>query len=227
MKPSRIAVGVRSFAIFAVAALATILLITSHATVAAQAPGGRGPAGPPPTGPVTLNLVMGSTATYRVQEQLAGVNFPSDAVGTTDAVTGTIALNADGSVNSSDSKLTVDLRTLKSDQDLRDNYVRTRTFQVDQFPNAEFVPRTITGLASPLPITGQSGFQMTGDMTIHGVTKPVTWNGIVTFTKDGVAGRAMTDLTFDEFGLMKPTLARLLSVGDKIGLEVEFRAKRG
>ena len=41
-----------------------------------------------------------------------------------------------------------------------------------------------------------------------------------------VAGRAKTDFTFATFGLTKPQLARLLSVDDKIQLELEFRMKR-
>ena len=52
-----------------------------------------------------------STASYRIREQLAGINFPSEAVGTTQAVTGTIALDDQGQVRPSDSRMTIDLRT--------------------------------------------------------------------------------------------------------------------
>jgi polyisoprenoid-binding protein YceI len=180
-----------------------------------------------PAGPVNLQIVDGSTATYRVQEQLAGVNFPNTAEGTTPGVTGTIALNSDGSVNSAQSKLTIDLKGLKSDQDMRDGYIQKRTLETDKFPVAEFVPKTLKDVASPFPTTGQTGFELTGDLTIHGTTKEVTWQGIATFGRDGViAGRCMTDLTFAQFGLMKPTLARLLSVDDKIHLEIAFRFKK-
>jgi hypothetical protein len=36
----------------------------------------------------------------------------------------------------------------------------------------------------------------------------------------------MTSLTFAQFGMTKPALARLLSVDDKIELEVAFKFKR-
>jgi polyisoprenoid-binding protein YceI len=195
-------------------------------------PGGRGPGGPggrqeapPKPFPLTLTMTEGGQASYRVREQLAGIPFPSDAVGTSDALTGTIVLNKDGSIDASASKLSFDLRTLHSDQPKRDGYIQRRTLQSDQYPMAEFVPKTITGM--PNPLNGQFGFQLTGDMTIHGVTAPITWQGLATVdNKSGlVAGRAMTDFKFETFGLTIPQLARLLSVNDDIAVEIELRFK--
>jgi hypothetical protein len=54
----------------------------------------------------------------------------------------------------------------------------------------------------------------------------VTWNVVSTFANDAVAGRATTTLTFEQFKMTKPTLARLMSVEDKIELEIEFRCQR-
>jgi polyisoprenoid-binding protein YceI len=212
-------------------ALMSVLLLTAAPRVIAQAPRQGGPSpgytppAPPKAGPVQLDIQDGSTASYRVTEQLAGVNFPNDAIGTSPAVTGSIALNADGTVNSAASKLTIDLRALKSDQEMRDGYLQKRTLETDKFPTAVFVPKTLTGIPSPFPNGGQAGFQLTGDLTVHGKTAPVTWQGIVTFNKDGASGRASTNFTFPTFGLTKPTLARLLSVDDKINLDIVFRLK--
>jgi len=177
-----------------------------------------------------LDIAEGTKASYRVTERLAGINFPDDAIGTTESVTGSLVLAPDGSINSAQSKLTVDLRTLKSGQDIRDVYVKTRTLETDKFPFAEFVPRSVQGLPSPLPnperATAQSGFQLLGDLTIHGVTKEVVFTGYATFSRDLVAGRVVTPFTFSTFGLSKPQLARVVSVDDKITLEIEFRMRR-
>jgi polyisoprenoid-binding protein YceI len=207
-------------------ALAGVLLVSAVPTMLAQgqAPAAA-PAGPPTA--VKLDIADGSTASYRVQEQLAGINFPSEAVGSSTALTGTIFLKADGSIDPGQSKLSFDLRTLKSDQDMRDGYIQKRTLETDKFPTADFVATKIQGIPTPLPMMGQAGFQLTGNMTIHGVTKEVTWNGITTFAKDGsLAGRATTDFVFSMFGLTKPSLARILSVDDKIQLELVFKLKR-
>jgi hypothetical protein len=45
-----------------------------------------------------LTLTDGTSASYRVREQLAGINFPSDAVGQSNAVTGMVVFNKDGSI---------------------------------------------------------------------------------------------------------------------------------
>ena len=192
-------------------------------------PGGRANTPPPdPTKPHKLEIAEGTKARYKVREQLAGISFPSDAVGTTEAVTGTLVVNPDGSIDATRSKLTVDLRTLKSDQQMRDGYIQKNTLESEKFPMIEFVPKRATGLPVPIPagMGAQAGFQLIGDMTLHGVTKEATWNVVATFGNDQVAGRATTTLQFATFNLTKPSLARLMSVDDKIDLEIEFRAKR-
>jgi polyisoprenoid-binding protein YceI len=192
-------------------------------------PGGRANTPPPdPTKPQKLEIAEGTKARYKVREQLAGISFPSDAVGTTETVTGTLVVNPDGSIDATRSKLTVDLRTLKSDQQMRDGYIQRNTLESEKFPMIEFVPKRATGLPVPMPagMGAQAGFQLIGDMTLHGVTKEATWNVVATFGNDQVAGRATTTLQFATFNLTKPSLARLMSVDDKIELEIEFRAKR-
>jgi polyisoprenoid-binding protein YceI len=225
-----------------VALLAALALVGVNPRTSAQTQSGAGqpqggggragapaaaPAGPPV--PVKIELTEGTKARYKVGEQLAGINFGSEAVGTTEAITGMLVLGADSSVNSSQSKLTVDLRTLKSDQQLRDGYLQRNTLQTDKFPLLEFVPRRQVGLPSPLLAAQRPivvGFQLVGDMTLHGVTSEVTWNVVATVTTDSIGGRATTTLPFATFGMAKPTVPFVLSVDDKIQLEVEFRAKR-
>jgi len=200
------------------------VILSGASLLVAQAPA---QSAAPATAGARLDIADGTTASYRVQEQLAGISFPNEAVGTTSAVTGTIVIAPDGSVNSAQSKLSIDARTIKSDQDMRDGYIQKRTLETDKFPTIDFVPKSIQGLPNPLPMNGQAGITLVGDMTVHGTTSPVTWNGIVTFARDGsVAGRASTNFTFATFGLTKPSLARVLSVDDKIQLEVAFKFKR-
>jgi polyisoprenoid-binding protein YceI len=102
-----------------------------------------------------------------------------------------------------------------------------RVLETDKFPTAEFVPTKIEGVPHMIPFEGQTGVQLTGMMTIHGVTKEITFQGIATFGRDGtIAGRAKTKFNFATFGLTKPAIARLMTVGDDIGLELVFRFKR-
>jgi polyisoprenoid-binding protein YceI len=219
------------------AGLAAFVLLGTHGSLptfaqAQQPPpapaGGRG--GPPPpdkTKPHKLEITTGTKARYKVTEQLAGISFPSDAVGTTEAITGAIIVNPDGTI-APESKLTVDLKSLTSDQSMRDGYIQQRTLETEKFPTLVIVPKRAVGLPAPLPAgqQAQAGFQLIVDMTLHGVTKETTWNVVATFGNTSVGGRATTTVQFADFNMTKPTLARLLSVDDKIQLEIEFRCTR-
>ena len=134
----------------------------------------------------------------------------------------------DGSIDSAQSKITVDLKTLTSDQQMRDGYIQNRTLETAKYPTMEFVPKKAVGLPAPLPagMQAQAGFQLVGDMTLHGVTKEATWNVVATFGNELVGGRATTTFDFASYNMTKPSLARLMSVDDKIELEIEFRCKR-
>ncbi len=199
----------------------------------ATPPAGAPAATPPPlptfdiSKPAKLDLAA-ATARYRVSEQLVGLSVLSDAVGTTSTVTGSIVLGPDGSV-SKDSKITVDMRTFTSDQEPRDNYIRTRTLEVDKFPMLEFVPLRTKGLPLPLPSPPRIqaiGFQLIGNVTLHGVTKEVSFDVVATLRGETVAGLARGSLLFADFKITKPAVPVLLSVDDKIQIEMEFRAKR-
>jgi len=167
-----------------------------------------------------------SKATVRVREQLVGVNLPSDAVLVATGATGTFLLKDDGTF-SSDSKITFDLTTLASDQRDRDNFVKMDTLQTRQFPKAEFVPTRTNGLTLPMPASGEFTFKLTGQITIHGKTKEVTF--------DVVAKRSGGDLTatataaptwkFGDFGMTAPSVPfRVVSVVDEIRVVVDLVA---
>jgi polyisoprenoid-binding protein YceI len=113
-----------------------------------------------PKDAVTIVIVPEkSQARYRVREQLVGVNLPNDAVGATRAITGTIVGRPDGTIVSAASKFRVDLRTLKSDRDQRDNFLRRSTLETDRFPFAEFVPVQAPGLPLVVPASGEATFK--------------------------------------------------------------------
>lgn len=179
--------------------------------------------------PDTIHLTVadqGVEARYRVREQLARVDFPNDAVGRTSAMHGTLVLLDDGSVDSSGSAFVVDLTGLKSDRDRRDGYVQRRILETETYPEARLVPTAVRGLSLPLPESGSASFELLGDLTVHGVTRPTVWQVEATFSPDAVTGTATTDFDFATFGLQKPSVAIVLSVEDHIALELDFELVR-
>jgi polyisoprenoid-binding protein YceI len=167
-----------------------------------------------------------SEARYRVREQLADRPLPSDAVGVTRAISGTIVVTPSGALVPERSRITVDLRTLQSDSSRRDNFIRRNTLETDRFPLAEFVPREIRGLPSPPPSSGDVSFEIVGDLTVHGVTRPTTWQVQARVGDGDVTGTATTSFTFADFEMSRPRVAVVLSVEDTIRLELDFRLTR-
>ena len=174
----------------------------------------------------TWTITGGSKATVRVREQLVGVSAPSDAVLVASGGKGSFSLKPDGTF-SDDSRLSFDLSTLASDQRGRDDFSKRTTLAVQQFPTADLVPVKATGLTVPLPASGDFTFKLAGKLTIHGVTKDVTF--------DVVAKRAAGDLTatatlnpavkFGDFGMTAPSVpTRVISVVDEIRLVVDLVA---
>jgi polyisoprenoid-binding protein YceI len=168
----------------------------------------------------------GNEARYRVREQLLHHDLPNDAVGKTTAVSGTITLAPDGTIDTAASKITIDVSTLKSDQDRRDGYVQHRLLQTDQFPSVTFVPTGITGVAVPLPSSGPQHFDLTGQLTVHGVTRPTVWHLTAESHGNDVTGSGYTQFTFDDVSLQQPHFQFLLSVADTIKLEYDFHFVR-
>jgi polyisoprenoid-binding protein YceI len=164
---------------------------------------------------------QGNEARYRVREQLMNIDFPGDAIGKTSKVDGHIAVDSKGAVLEG-SRFTIDLASLTSDKEMRDNFIRRRTLQTEQYATATFVPTEIKNLKLPLPKSGEVKFQMVGNLTVRTVTKPVTWEVVAKVDNGALTGEAKTRFTFAEFELDKPRVRSVLSVEDDITLEYTF-----
>ena len=174
----------------------------------------------------TWTVTDKSKATIRVREQLVGVSLPSDALLTAMGAKGSFELNADGTFESG-SKITFDLTTLSSDERDRDNFIKNDTLQVRQFPTAGFVPTKTSGLVLPLATSGTFTFTLTGNMTIRGKTKEVTFD--VTAKRDGsdltATATANPSWKFGDFGMTAPSVPfRVLSVTDEIRASIDIVA---
>jgi len=161
-----------------------------------------------------------SEASYSVQEQLARLNLPSLAIGKTNSVSGSITVNADGTIDSVNSKFVVDATTLQTDSSMRDGYVGRTILQTGQYPQIVFVPTQVSGLPAALPQSGSVSFKVTGNLTIRDVTKPATWDVTGSINNGEATGTATTSFTFEDFNLSQPKVPVVLSVEDKITLTV-------
>ncbi|HZS58366.1 MAG TPA: YceI family protein [Gemmatimonadaceae bacterium] len=192
------------------------ILLVVAAALAANAPA-----------PVRYTVATaGNEARYRVREQLLHHDMPNDAVGKTTAISGALALQSNGTFDTAASKITIDVTTLKSDQDRRDGYVQQRLLETDRYPTVVFVPTAISGANLPFASSGRQSLDINGLLTVHGVTRATVWHMKAQANGADVTGTGYTKFTFDDVSLQQPHMRFLLSVADTITLEYDFHFVR-
>ena len=159
-----------------------------------------------------------SFAGYRVQEELASIGAKT-AVGRTPDVEGTFTIDGNEIPKA---EFTVDMSTLTSDEDRRDNAIRNQAIETARFPTATFT------LTEPIPLEQvpaegtKISVDATGDLTLHGVTKQVTIPLEAQRTGDVIAVTGQVDIPFADFDISQPTSFAVLSVEDHGILEVQL-----
>ena len=169
----------------------------------------------------------GNEARYRVQEKIVGVDIPNyEAIGKTQAVTGAIVFDQAGRLVPAQSRITIDVTGLKSDQERRDGAVQRRILETEKHPTVVLAPTAIRGLTGPLPASGTRSFEMVGNLTVRGVTRPTTWRVTAQFQGGRVTGNAVTEFAFSDFEIQKPSVPVVLSLADRLNLEYSFALVR-
>lgn len=165
-----------------------------------------------------------SEVTLKVQEQFADRAVSNDAVLTSRAIAGHILIDRAGKVVSDGSKFTVDLASLQSDRATRDRFIKGNTLEVSKFPSAEFVPTEIRGLANPAATSGPVKGQLLGNMTIHGVTRPVTFELDGNLEGGTFKGTATSQFKITDFGMSLPRVPVIASIEDLARLQIDVTA---
>jgi polyisoprenoid-binding protein YceI len=138
-------------------------------------------------------------------------------------VAGAIAFDSAGRIIPSASRFEVQVSGLTSDRTRRDGYVRGPLLETERHPTVVFAPTAVRALQLPLPQSGSQSFELLGNLTVKGVTRPTTWQVSAQFAPDAVTGTSSTAFTFADFGLRQPRVPVLLSVADTIRLDYAFR----
>jgi polyisoprenoid-binding protein YceI len=160
-----------------------------------------------PSGAASSGSIDGSWAAsdqsllgYRVKEVLFGQS--TEGVGRTNAVTGSLSI-AGSTVEKGD--FTVDMTTVKSDSGNRDHQFQGRIMDTSKFPTSTFALTQPIDLGS-VPAEGQTvTASATGDLTLHGATKPVTFD-VQAQLKDGkIEVNGTIPIVFADYGIPNPS----------------------
>jgi len=176
-------------------------------------------------------VASGSLAGYRVKELFVGQTSTHDAVARTNSVTGQLTITQSGSsFQLSGGTVTVQLSGLASVDSVagynvtnRDRIVQ-QSLDVNQFPSAVLKLQPVA-----IPSGADSGqtvtFPVTGDLTIHGVTRTVTATvqlRVVNGTPQVVA-TIQTNMT--DFGVQPPTIG-FTTVQSAVTIEAQLSFSR-
>jgi polyisoprenoid-binding protein YceI len=150
----------------------------------------------------TWTITAPSEVGYRVKESING--FDTTANGRTKSITG--SMSASGATIS-DGQFTVDMTTFTSDESRRDAQFNERIMNVANFPTSTFVLTAPIDFGAVPAEGGTVTASATGDLTLHGTTKSVTFDVQGTF-KNGLIGvLGQIPVLFADYGIPNPSFA--------------------
>ena len=158
----------------------------------------------------------GSEATFTVNEKLAWLDLPNDAVMRTESLSGMVYL--DGRPSAVD----IDLHSLTSDSDRRDRYVRQRMFP--NHPTATFTVTDLGELPNPLPAGEVITREVAGELSIGGVVKPLTFAVEARRDPNALFILGRTTFTWADLEIPPPNIPGRIQVKDEVQVEVLLSA---
>lgn len=131
-----------------------------------------------------------SNASYEAHFLVAGQTVPGTVTGITGDVSGEFLLTADDRPIITSMRVIVDLRTLDSGASERDDHVRSDTLEVNKYPYAIFSVMNARVLPGRYNEGQMVSFTLKGNLTLHGVTRPATFDMQGELTNNMVMGSA-------------------------------------
>lgn len=159
-----------------------------------------------PSAPAATNLsgtyaiASGSEVEYRVTETLFGQS--TTAVGISTTVKGSFTLQ--GTIVTA-ATFTVPLATVHSNESLRDNQFDTRIMDVADHPDAVFRLTSPVQLGSIPAVDAIVNEQVTGTLTMHGVTRSLAFTLQAEYTGASVKVSGSIPITFADWDIQNPS----------------------
>lgn len=164
----------------------------------------------------------GTFVGYRVREQLANVGA-AEAVGRTPDVAGSLTIEG---TTLTAAEITADLTTLQSDERMRDGQLRRQALETDRYPKATFTLTQPADLGS-VPADGSTAdIILTGDLTLHGVTKSVQVSMQARLRGGVISVAGSLTIAFSDYGIQQPQSMLVLSVEDHGTMEFQVHFTR-
>jgi polyisoprenoid-binding protein YceI len=163
----------------------------------------------------TYRVGSGSEAGYRVTEILVGQH--STAVGRTSKIRGSITISNDEVTSGT---FTADMASVVSDQSQRNAQFDGRIMDVAKYPTSTLKLTAPIALGVVAPVGSKATYKATGDLTLHGVTRAVSFSLTTERTTDGIYALADLPIVFADWNISNPSLGGFVTTADTGTLEV-------
>jgi polyisoprenoid-binding protein YceI len=174
--------------------------------------------------------VIASAATWTIDPDHSNVGFKvrhlmvSNVKGSFDKYTGTIDIN-DKDITKSKVEVSIDTSSINTNQQKRDEHLRSADFfDVAKFPTMTFVSKKVAK-------AGKDKLKVTGDLTLHGVTREVVLD-VEPLSKESKdlygnlrrGTTATTKINRKDFGLVWNKVLETggVAVGDEVSITLEI-----
>jgi len=169
------------------------------------------------TGDFDYESATGTFAGFRIQEELVDIGAAT-AVGRTGDVTGTMTI--DGSTVT-EATFEVDLTSITTNESRRDDRVQ-QALETDVHPTAAFTLTQPIELGEDAAAGDPVEVTAAGDLTLHGVTRPVEVAIEAQLVEGTVVVVGSTDIVFADHDVAVPQAPVVLSVEDHGTLELQL-----
>lgn len=180
----------------------------------------------------TSSSPSSSVGLYSISSELSMVEFGIDevlndkqnhVVGTTNQIAGNLAINSTEIIFG---PIKINAKTFVTDNERRDGAI-ARFILKSEDPANEFIvftPTKINGIPETIKPDSIISLSVLGDMTISGVTKPVTFEVKGKIENDKLKGTATANLKRSDFNLSVPQVPAVASVEDNFTVKATIVA---
>ena len=159
----------------------------------------------------------GTFVGFRVDEELSGIGSTT-AVGRTPEVTGTLVIEG---TTVTAATIEADMTSITTNESRRDDKVQS-ALDTGQFPAATFVLTEPIELGDAAASGETVSVMATGELTIHGVTTPVTIPVDAQLVGDNIVVVGSLDIVFADYGVSVPSAPVVVSAEDNGIIELQL-----
>ncbi|MDE0180905.1 MAG: YceI family protein [Caldilineaceae bacterium] len=165
-----------------------------------------------------------SEARFIIDEELFGQ--PKTVVGTTSALSGELTVVAANPSASQIGVIQIDADTFITDHDRRNGAIRRFILQSNRHRYITFNATALTGLPAEVAVGEEVQFEISGDLTVREITKPVLFDvTLQVLSETEIQGTASTVVALETFELTIPQVPSVANVGEEFIVEFDFVAR--